>query len=364
MIWKDEYETDIRQILNWQHKVTKTIAEKINVELTAREEKSLAESKTVDSDAFKDYLRGISHWEKLTKSELEKALYYFERSRKRDPYYAFAYFGIANYWLAQMQMGFASKNESMPKLEKALNKAIELDIPNFEIHSFQAALKYNHIWDWEGAGYEFEQALDINPNHAGTHAGYSHYLITIGRTEEGLNHGKYALELDPYKSMIQAFHIHALRNARRYDEALIILDKLLSFEPNDAIALPCLWGIYHVKGKYVEAFQTAKKVYAAKNDSIAIKVLENGHKEGGYKNAMQRVAEMMIARQDTAFVTPWQIGTLYTRAGLVEEAINWLEKAYEIRDPNMIYIGVDPLFDVLKDDDEFKHLVNLMNFPG
>jgi hypothetical protein len=63
-------------------------------------------------------------------------------------------------------------------------------------------------------------------------------------------------------------------------------------------------------------------------------------------------------------VTPWQIATLYTRAGKRDEALEWLTKACDIRDPNMPYIGADPIFDYLRSDPRFKALVRRMGLPG
>ncbi|MGB6341001.1 MAG: hypothetical protein WBF32_14615, partial [Candidatus Aminicenantaceae bacterium] len=60
---------------------------------------------------------------------------------------------------------------------------------------------------------------------------------------------------------------------------------------------------------------------------------------------------------------PWQIATLYTRAGKNDEALEWLEKAYEERDPNFSYICVDPIFDDLRDDPRFQKLLRHLNLP-
>lgn len=75
------------------------------------------------------------------------------------------------------------------------------------------------------------------------------------------------------------------------------------------------------------------------------------------------MAELLIQRSDTSYVTPWQIGTLYTRAGNKEKAVTWLEKAYDARDSNMPYIGVDPIFDILRSDVRFQNLLKKMNLP-
>ena len=54
--------------------------------------------------------------------------------------------------------------------------------------------------------------------------------------------------------------------------------------------------------------------------------------------AMQRIAEMMISHSDSVYYPLGQIVTLYCRAGMKEEALEWLEKAYEDRDGLMVFL--------------------------
>jgi hypothetical protein len=72
---------------------------------------------------------------------------------------------------------------------------------------------------------------------------------------------------------------------------------------------------------------------------------------------------MMVSRLDTTYVTPWQIGTLFARADMKDETLEWLEKAFEAHDSNMSAINVDPLFDGLREDERFQNLLRQMNFP-
>ena len=40
-----------------------------------------------------------------------------------------------------------------------------------------------------------------------------------------------------------------------------------------------------------------------------------------------------------------------------ERVLDYLEKAYQIRDPNMVHIGVDPPFEVLHPEPRFQALL-------
>jgi len=362
-IWRHAYDRGIKNVLSIYNDIANAVAHEANITLTSKEEDYLSYAKEVNPDAYEAYLRGMSHWEKLTETDLEKAMGYFEMARDIDPNYALAYAGIAQVWVGQIAQGFRPFSEAEPKSKEAARKALKLDSTLVEIHWMLAFINLVYDWDWERLDIEFQRIINLNPNYAIAQAYYSHYLTFMGHPEEGLIHSELATKLDPFNTLFQALHGLILKNARKYDEALIQLQKTLITEPNQRIALPALWAVYHEKFMYPEALQIAKRTYAAKGDSVAIKVLDRGNQEGGYKLAMQRAAEMMVSRKDTSYVTPWQIGTLYTRAGMNDEALEWLEKAYEEHDSNMSAINIDPLFDGLREDDRFKNLLRQMNFP-
>jgi tetratricopeptide (TPR) repeat protein len=152
-----------------------------------------------------------------------------------------------------------------------------------------------------------------------------------------------------------------LMYARRYDDAIAVIRDTLKTSPNDLIALSTLRSAYHMKRMDTEALDAWKASYAARGDQAAGEALVRGFQEGGYPKALERAAEILAVRSRTAYVPAWQIGTLYTRAGKKDEALEWLEKAYQAHDPNMPYISVDPIFDILRDDPRFGDLLRRMN---
>jgi hypothetical protein len=98
-------------------------------------------------------------------------------------------------------------------------------------------------------------------------------------------------------------------------------------------------------------------------DAEAVEALNRGYEEGGYSAALGSVAELFIERLATGNAVHWQIGTLYTRAGMTEEALHYLELAYEEHDPNMASISVDAIFDVLRDEPRFQVMVDGLGLP-
>jgi tetratricopeptide (TPR) repeat protein len=262
-----------------------------------------------------------------------------------------------------MQHGFKPANEAMPKWDEAASKALELDSTLVEIIGWNAISATWYEWNWDRAGKEYRRAISINPNYAFAQAYYSHYLAIIGRAEEGLSHGELATKLDPFNSLYLSVHGQALKNARKYGEALTLLEDLIRDEPDQGIGLPALWAVYHELDRYDDALETARKIYALKGQDAMVEALEAGYMEGGYRMAMQRMAETLIAYKDTTYIPNWQICTMCCRAEMKEEALEWLEIAYEAHDPNIPYIPIDPLFDFIREEKRFKKVLNALNLP-
>jgi tetratricopeptide (TPR) repeat protein len=256
--------------------------------------------------------------------------------------------------------GYAPYSFAGPKARAAAEKAISLD--STLLQEFGGFYTW-YLWDWETAGKIFQKSLESNPNDADANRRYSHFLAIVGEPEEGLPYMEKALALDRLNPFFYGWHGMAFRHAHRYDEAIAILEKALTKFPGEMIIYSTLRSAYHDNHMYDDAIEAGIKFYELRRDSICISALETGYQEGGYQLALQRNAEALIEQSKTKYITPWQVATLYTRARKNEEALHWLEKAYEEHDANMPYINADPIFDHLREHPRFKELIRKMKFP-
>jgi hypothetical protein len=60
---------------------------------------------------------------------------------------------------------------------------------------------------------------------------------------------------------------------------------------------------------------------------------------------------------------PFFVSQQYIYAGDHEETMDWLERAFEARDPGLPYAGISPLYDPLRSDPRFQDLLRRMNLP-
>lgn len=169
-----------------------------------------------------------------------------------------------------------------------------------------------------------------------------------------------SIDLDPFNLLTQSLYGMVLNYARNYDKAIEVLTAILNDDHNHPLALSTLRSTYHNQGDFAKAFKIFKQSYREKGDMEAMNTLQNEYEENGYHAALEKIADLMISRSGSQYDTPWQIGTLYSRAGLNQKAIKYLNEAYAIRDSNMPYLGIDPIFDGLRDDPCFIELLDKM----
>ncbi len=362
-LWARAYERDLRDILSLQNDIVSAITREVKVRLTDQDETRLARTRQVNPEAYDAYLKGMYQWYRFDQEGLSQALQYFNLALEKDPEYAPAYIGIASVWGGRKQQGFAPDREATPKEKAAALKALELDSTLAEVHNMLAGLNTWTDWDWLGAEREFRRAIELNPNYPHPRVYYSHFLNYMKRPKEAQAQAERGVALDPLNTLFQGIYAMYLMQARRYDDAIATLKKVLASSPNDPIALATLRSAYHMKGMYEEALVIWKSSFEAKGDRESVEALAAGYKEGGYRGALRRVAETLAARSQKTFVTPWQVATLYTRAGMNKEALDWLEKALEARDQNMPYICVDPIFDGLRKEPRFQDMLRKMKLP-
>jgi serine/threonine protein kinase/tetratricopeptide (TPR) repeat protein len=360
-LWADSYERELSGILVLQSEVAQNVAKALALKLLPAEQVRLASTRTVNPEAYDAYLKGSYHLQKLTPVDLDTAQRYLELALEKDPSFAPAYAGLSWIWGGRAQMGLASPLETGPKAKAAALQAVSLDDSSAEAHEALAWIKTWREWDWIGAEPEWRRTLKLNPNSAQTHALYSHFLANVGRIDEAAPHIELALKLDPFNALFHSLYASVLMYSRRYDEALAAARKALAMQPDAPVALTNLEEALSAKGMRDELLAVERERAAPDPDRLA--AFEQGLAEAGYEGAHRRLADYMAAGYESSGrVMAVNIAIKYMFAGYKTRAIDWLEKAYEDRDPNQPYLG-KPVWDSARDDPRFQDLCRRIGLP-
>jgi TolB-like protein/Tfp pilus assembly protein PilF/predicted Ser/Thr protein kinase len=362
-LWTERYDRAATEVLMMYGEVARTIADQIQVKLTADETSRFAGARQVNPKAYEACLLGWSHWSKLSPADLETAEQYFESALEKDPDYALAHAGMFLALVTRAQIGLVPPGEVLPEAKPYLLKALELDDTLAEAHFAMACLKTWLEWDWEGGEASFLRLIELNPNYAMARVYYSTLLCYLDRSEEAAAQGAFALELDPLNSAIMSNYANTLLYLRRYDEAIAQSRNALRTSPNNPQAHAVLWIVFHLKRQYDEALDGAKAFYASLELTPVVEAMSSGYETGGYPGAMHAAAETLAAISQQVYIGPCFIAYPYAAAGETEKALECLKKGFEIGDPNMPYMA-EPIFaDLLGDEPRYQDLLRQMNLP-
>jgi len=149
-LWGEQYDRKLADVLAIQQEITGAISTKLRERLTGAAPKQAGKGGTNDPEAYQLYLKGRYYWEKRTPESLEKAKEYFDQAIERDPNYALAYVGLANYYYVLPSNAPVSHTEVNPKELAMAKRALTIDDGLGEAHTALAGA-YQDSWQWEDA---------------------------------------------------------------------------------------------------------------------------------------------------------------------------------------------------------------------
>jgi len=223
-----------------------------------------------------------------------------------------------------------------------------------------AVLGFTIFWyDWNSkeAEAQFKRALELDPNSADTHWFYGTFLSCRGQFSEALNEAKRARELDPLNMIIRAAEGQFLIHSGRIDEALANVQKTSELDPKLWFAHMLAADAYTEKGMFPEAVAEARKATELSGaNSHSLASLGYALARSGKRAEARSVLEELLKLSTERHVSPHNIALIYNDLGEREEALVWLERAFEQRDPRMVFLKVEPKWNDLRSDARFQDL--------
>jgi TolB-like protein/DNA-binding winged helix-turn-helix (wHTH) protein/Tfp pilus assembly protein PilF len=358
-LWSQSYEGELRDTLALQNRVASAIADQIRINLTPHEQAALKNVEVVNPIAYESYLKGRYFWNKRTADELRVALGYFNQAIEQDPKYARSYSGLADTYalLGDWQYAAMSPKEAFPKAKAAAIKALELDSSLGEAHNSLAFVLDGFDWDMEAAGREFRRAIELSPGYATAHHWYAWHLSLLSQYDEAIAEMRKAQSLDPLSLIINSDLAELLILAHSYDESMQQSLKTIEMDPNFALAHNQLAEAYIQKHMYEKAIAELRKAVQLSGGSpTPIANLARAYVLSGKRNEAVQLLNNLKKRSDLGTSSAPEIAIVYASLGDKDQAMDWLEKAYDARfNPGVL---LRPGFDPLRSDSRFQSLIH------
>jgi len=125
-----------------------------------------------------------------------------------------------------------------------------------------------------------------------------------------------------------------------------------------------VWGLatyYSAAGKLEKAIQVLEEAMRApRPDRINMLGLGQAYARAGRSAQTRQILELLLKTPDVSQAT---IGNLYLSLLDNEQAIQWYQKAFEARDPTMVWLRRTAPGNPIWKDPRFQDLIRRMNYP-
>jgi TolB-like protein/DNA-binding winged helix-turn-helix (wHTH) protein/Tfp pilus assembly protein PilF len=355
-LWGSRYEVKAADLLATQSEITTKISGQLRPRLTDADERRVARRYTENIEAYRLYLKGRYFWNKRTGDGIEKAIGYFKQAIDKDPRYALAYAGLAESYILLSTYTDTASDDATSEARQAAMKALELDEQLAEAHTVLAEVAVDYDADWAGAEREFKRSIEINPNDATTHQWFGLRLAQEGRFDEALTEVARARELDPVSMTINSAEATVFYYSRQYDQAITRFVKAIELSPDAGGLHLHLSDVYRQKGMYAEATTELQKATSSYYDAgIKARLGLIYAKSGNRGEALKIINEL---EQTKMSGMQYYIAGIYNLLGDKEQALAWLEKTFQQKDPHLNWVKVDTLFDSLHSDQRYAALLH------
>jgi TolB-like protein/DNA-binding SARP family transcriptional activator/Flp pilus assembly protein TadD len=355
-IWSKTYAREVKDVFALQQDIGRDVAGALKVQLVPS--KAGVSGRTTDPETYDLYLWGEYYWNTRTRDGLLKAKEFFQRAIARDSSYAPAYTGLSDSYNILITYDIQPRpRDIMPRSKAAALRALELDSTQSEAHAALAYVATEYEWDWKAADLHFRRALELNPNNATAHHWYSTYLLATGHVAQSLAEIDVARGLDPSSLFLRGADGVRHLMARDYATAVQQMEPALKAGAKIP-ALPWLGLAYVRLGRVqdaIDALEPASRradVQPGVQGALAIAYAAAGRQADA--RALVRALETRAKRE--YYPRTW-LARDYAALGDKDQALTWLETAYDDRDSWLIVANADPSFDSLRGEPRFRAIL-------
>jgi TolB-like protein/Tfp pilus assembly protein PilF len=354
-VWSATFDRQLRDVFQVQDEIAGAVVAALKVKL-APGQQVVNSHRTSNLEAYNEYLLARQFFDRFTLDGFKRAAGAYLRATQLDPGYAAAYAELAmsEFFAADWSNDDAGRQRALATADKAVALAPD----QAEGYAARGHIRVNGAWDWSGARTDFQKALKLDPSNSIALRRYALLLATLGDAQESIELTKKAIDLDPLSGVTWANLGLLLLGDGQIAAAHDAIYRAVEIQPESSYALNDLLDLQLIEGKFADVPETARR---HGGDEFALKSTAMAEHSLGHVQASQRAMDQLSAKfaKDCAFC----IAAASAWRGQRDETFQWLERAFEQRESDVIEVKYDPLFRALRGDPRFKALLRRMNLP-
>jgi TolB-like protein len=361
-IWADTYEIQLPPIFSLQQSLAQQVADSVSAEFRLANEKKRFRFALPSFAAHSAYLEAKSHL-LPTQADTMKNLEQLSLAIESDPTFAPSYADLALTYFRRLIWDFPPVI-TLKRIEENAHMALELDSKLARAHSMLAAFHLMGNRSWPNAIKQSRMGLDLNPSDAWGRLVRAACCLVAGKQDELTEVLKQVPELDPHSVETCQWFAHVAFMAQRHDLAIEYSQKVLQLGATSAFVHLEMGMNLAKTGEYALALCHCEKarLLGASTIMLMSKACSIYALAGQVQKAESLYEDLLTAReiQYTRYIFLAHAAACLRKE---QETLEWLNKAYEQRDPLLVFLKTDPRFETMADLPEFADLLKRIGLP-
>jgi len=356
--WSKNFDREMKDIFALQDEISLLLADQIRENFGHIEIPSFSNTTpTQNIKAYDLWLKGSYHLKRKDFEDIKNAMKFFKAAIKADPNYAEAYAFLGEAYIHAAALNMLPNEEGNDLARNAAKKAIELNVENAKAHMVLAYVELFSAWNWDAALIEYDKAIKYGQSDQNEFITY-YYIFIKEDFERAIQVAKRETEIDP-------LHVHTHWQlgltyyfARHFEKSIVAFNKALEIDANYAEALRFRGVVQAYLQNYKEALIDINSALKLTNgqglanlDLLVVKIL------------MGKKEKVLAVIKKSEYIDSSDPAFLFSLLNMPNEALYWLDKAYEERSVTMVTLKNYWVWDNLRDNARFKEIYAKMNFP-
>lgn len=367
MIWGEQYMRSASDILPMQQEIAAEIFAKLRLTLSREDMLRVTRGQTANPEAYSEYIKGRFALSRRTLDGFKRAIQHFERAVELDPNYAYGHAGIADYYvlLSIFPYSFIPPAEAMPRAKAASLRALEIDAGSAEAHTTLAMIEFCYERNYREAEKNFRRAIELKPGYVTAHQWYTLLLSAMSRFPEAEVEAQKSFEVDPSSGIGSTLAAVPMYFNRQNHRAIEYLRNSVLIEPVNFIPHLFLGYALCAAEEYERAIESFKTACKMSGDNLtALARLGFAYGIAGEAKEAVSILQTIEHQAKSRFVPAHHFAFLHMGLGQKDLASAALERALREHSDYLVYLNVDPPFDLLRNDPRFADLLGRLNFPA
>lgn len=339
-MWTGRYDRPYKDLFALQDEIAMAISNALHIKLLSTHQAPSQDDRPPSGsiDAYNAYLQGL---QKLYLQDLDKAVEFQETATRLDPGYAAAWAQLSVNWttLGQFEVSGDEAKDYFRKSRAAVDRALTLQPDLGLAHGALANLLLAADFDWRNAVTEFRRGVQLAPNSGQNHGGLSRALAATGKLREAIEQRQRFISMEPLVAGNYFLVSDLLIAAGRLDEAEKSVHigaelRARPVPPSQLIFIAILRG--DTKTALNVAGQQSQPQWRVFHLALAAQT-------GPDRAAADATLTKLVDDRAWAAAQPYQIAQIHALRGDADKTVQWLERAWALRDPELHRLLYDPI---------------------